>query len=334
MKFEQIISELKNKIYKPIYFLSGDEPYYIDAVCNYIANNVLTESEKAFNQTVVYGKDVEISDVINLSKRFPMMANHQVVIVKEAQNIRTYEEFIHYAENPLKSTILVICHKYKNFDKRKKKLIDAIKENGVFFEAKKISDYKLPDWINQQVGKYGKTIGAETCMLLSEYLGNDLEKIDNELKKLVIAIPDSQKQITIDDIVHNIGISKEYNNFELTRSLGKKDKAKATRIIHHFAMNPKAYPLPLTMAALYGYFSKLLLFYGLNNKSNKRSVAAELEIPPFVVDEYIAAARRYGSGKLIKIIGYLRDYDVKFKGVGSNTDSGELLKELGYLIMY
>lgn len=334
MNFEQIISELKNKIYKPIYFLSGDEPYFIDLITKYIHDNVLTEAEKSFNQTVLYGKDTELHTVINTAKRFPMMANHQVVIVKEAQNIKNIDDLIHYAHNPLNSTLLVINYKYKTLDKRKK-LYKAISEKGILFESKKLYDNEVPGWINAYLKKKNKSIDPGAGMLLTEYLGNDLGKIANELEKLIITLPDGEFNITTNHIERNIGISKDYNVFELNKALGQKNILKANRIVNYFSHNPKDNPISITIATLYQLFSKTLTYHFIKDKRNRRDVAATLKVPPFFLGDYEKSARNYNPKKTVEIISLLREYDLKSKGYKNvSTSQGELLKELVYKILH
>jgi DNA polymerase III subunit delta len=334
MNFDQIISDLKNKIYKPIYFLSGEEPYFIDLLTKYINDNVLTDAEKSFNQTVLYGKDTEIHTVINSAKRFPMMANHQVIIVKEAQNIKNIEELIHYATAPLKSTLLVINYKYKTLDKRKK-LYKAINEHGILFESKKLYDNEVPGWINAYLKNKNKTIDPGAGMLLNEYLGNDLSKIANELDKLIITLPDGEHNITTNHIERNIGISKDYNNFELHKALTQKNVLKANRIVNYFSQNPKNNPFTLTISTLYHFYSKVLTYHFLKNKSDRRNVAATLKVNPYFVGDYEKAAKQYNPKKTVEIISMLREYDLKSKGYNNvSTSQGELLKELVYRILH
>ena len=333
MTVEQILSGLKNKDYKPVYFLSGDEPYYIDLITKYIIDNVLTEAEKSFNQTILYGKDSDIATVINAAKRYPMMANHQVVIVKEAQHIRNIDDLVYYAKSPLLSTLLVINYKYKKLDKRKS-LYKTIAEKGIFFESNKLYDNQLPDWISGYLGEKGIKIQPEASILLTEFLGSDLGKIVNELDKLAVIIAGKSISITTDTIEKNIGISKEYNNFELQNALVKRDVLKANRIINYFAQNQKNNPITVTITMLFSFFSKLLAYHSLKDKSNN-SVAGVLKINPYFVRDYQAAAREYSLSKTIHVISLLREYDVKSKGIGSLSASpGDLLKELVFKILH
>ena len=334
MNFEQILSDLKNKIYKPIYFLSGDEPYFIDLITKYIHDNILTDAEKSFNQTILYGKDTEAHTVINTAKRFPMMANYQVVIVKEAQNIKNIEELIHYANTPLKSTILVINYKYKTLDKRKK-LYKAIDKIGILYESKKLYDNEVPAWINSYLKNKNRTIDPGAGMLLTEYLGNDLSKIANELEKLIITLPDGEYNINTSHIERNIGISKDYNNFELNKALTQKNVLKANRIVNHFSHNPKDNPFTLTISTLYHFYSKVLAYHFIKDKSNRRNIAATLKVNPYFVGDYEKAAKQYNPKKTVQIISLLREYDLKSKGFNNvSTSHGELLKELVYKILH
>ena len=311
----------------------GEESYFIDKITDYISKNVLSDAEKTFNQLVLYGKDTDTANVINAAKRFPMMANHQVVIIKEAQNLKKIEDFIYYIEKPLKSTILVICYKYGKLDKRKK-LFKIVHENAVVFESDKLYESQIPDWINAYLKNHKLTIDQGAAVLLTEFLGTDLEKIANELDKLSIILPEGTTKINAGHIERNIGISKDYNNFELTKALSGKSVVKAYRIINYFANNPKNNPLVVTLGILSNFFSKVLSYHFLPDKS-KYSVAAALNIKTFFLSEYEMAAKKYSVVKIIAIISYLREYDLKSKGIGSNNvPDGELLKELIFKILH
>lgn len=331
--FEHIISELKKKEYHPVYFLTGGEPYYIDLISNYIQEHALNETEKTFNQTILYGKDTEVSTIMDAARRFPMMSSRQVVIVKEAQEMRSIDDLVHYINHPLKTTILVICHKYKTPDKRKK-IGKVVKEKTVYFESKKIYDDKLPGWITDHVASKNHSIEPKGAALLAEFLGSDLAKIANEVDKLIITLDDGQKKITPAHIEMNIGISKDFNNFELQKALGGKDVLKANRIINYFADNQKNYPVVQTISTLYFFFSKLLIYYWIKDRSEK-NVASVLRIHPYFVREYADAARVYNANKVIAVIGLLREYDLKAKGYqGQTIPPGDLLKELIYKILH
>lgn len=339
MTFDQIITDIDNKIYHPIYFLSGEEPYYIDAISDHIEENVLNETEKEFNQTVVYGRDTDIESIISYAKRFPMMANYQVVIVREAQDIKdirkspaVLDKLDSYLKAPLKSTILVFSYKYHKIDKRKT-IFRNIQKTGVLFTSAKLYEDKVPAWINNYVNKKGYSITPKAGFLLSEYIGTSIGRLVNEIDKIMINIPDGA---TIDEeaIEQNIGISKDFNVFELQSAFAKKDIVKAYQIANNFAANPKENPLIRTIASLYNFFTKILIYHGIKDKS-PRNVASVLSVHPFFVNEYSLAARNYNTNKINSIISYLRTYDMKYKGVGnSSTPEGELLKELTYLIIH
>ncbi len=332
MNYEDILANLKKKIYHPVYFLMGEESYFIDQITNYISKNVLTDAEKGFNQHVLYGKDTDVDTIITHSRRFPMMANHQVIIVKEAQNIRKIEDLEAYIKAPLKSTILVINYKYKSIDKRKG-FAKQLAKNCVLFESKKIYDNKLPAWINGYLSSQGYSIEPQASAMLAEYLGTDLSKVSNELNKLIISLPKGTK-ISPDHIEKNIGISKDYNIFELQNALGTKNVLKTNQIINYFAANPATNPFTRTIGSLYFYFSKLLKFHFLKDKS-PNSVASALQINPFFVRSYTDAAKVYNPKKLVAIIGILREYDMKSKGMGNVSAShGDLQKEMIYKILH
>jgi DNA polymerase III subunit delta len=332
MEFKKIMEDLKNKIYYPIYFLFGEEPYYIDIISDYISKNVLTDAEKGFNQTVFYGKDSEIQTIMESSRRFPMMANYQVIIVKEAQGLKKIEDFKPYVERPLKSTILVINYKYGKLDKRTG-FAKALSQNCVVYESEKVRDYKIPGWIEEYLSESSLTITPQAAIMLAEYLGADLGKVVNELKKLIIALPENTR-ITPEHIEKNIGISKEYNVFELQNALGEKNILKANRIINHFGANPNNNAIQLTIASLHQYFSRLFMVHFLKDKS-ENSVAASLGLHPYVAKSYIAALKRYSPHKLFEVVGILREYDMKSKGFGNTSASpGDLQKEMVYKILH
>ena len=324
---KQIVTDIRNGNIKPIYFLFGEEPYYIDKIAQFIEKNVLTEEEKGFNQMVLYGKEVSIDEIIGNAKRYPMMADRQVVIVKEAQELsRTIEQLSDYAENPQPTTVLVICYKYKKLDKRKK-LYKSVGKYGVLFESKKLYENQVSEWLRKVLHGKGYSISHKAAILLVEYLGTDLSRINNELEKLTLVLP-KESQITPADIEEHIGISKDYNNFELKKAIGDKDFLKATRIINYFGHNPKENPFILTVSLLHNFFSQLLQYHGLNDHSPK-SVASALRINPYFVGEFQLAAKNYSMKKVSAIVSHLREMDLKGKGVGANSLSqSDLLKEL------
>jgi DNA polymerase III subunit delta len=331
--YEEIISDLKNRIFKPVYFLAGEEPYYIDLITEYIQEKVLPEDEKAFNQIIFYGDDTNIAEIIDTARRFPMMSSHQVLIIKEAQSLKKLDDLIVYLEKPLLSTILVFSYKYKTIDKRTK-LYKILESHGVYFESSRIRDYLIPAWIERYLMVKGIKTDPNASAMLTEYLGTDLHKIVNELEKLIITLPAGKPSITTALIEKNIGISKDYNNFELQKAIGEKNILKANMIVHYFADNPKDNPITLSIASLFGFFSKLLTFHYLTDKS-KNNVAAVLKVNPFFVKEYENSASKFNVSKTVQIISLLRTYDMKSKGFGdTGTDPGELLKELVFRILH
>jgi len=340
MTAPDIIKDLKNKKYKPVYLLHGEEPYFVDVIGNYVEHQLLPESEKGFNQTVLYGKDTDVMTVLNASKRYPMMADFQVVLVKEAQDMKWGSDdndkkginpFLSYLENPLSSTILVFCYKYGKFDKRKK-TYKAIEKNGLIFESTTLYENKIPIWIEGFLGDKKYKINPQASLLLSEYLGNDLSKIANELEKLLLNVSPGT-EINVKHIHENIGISKEYNVFELQAALGKKDVLKANQIINYFEANPKGNPLVLVLGNLNNFFSKVLHYHYLRDK-NSQTVARDLGVNPYFVKDYELAARSFNYEKTMQIISYLREYDLKSKGVNSTGGDGGLMKELVFKILH
>ena len=332
-RINQLVADIKNGHIKPIYFLMGDEPYYIDKIADYIEANVLTQEEKGFNQVVLYGRDVSIDDIISNAKRYPMMSERQVVIVKEAQDLsRNIEDLVSYVENPQPSTILVICYKYKTLDKRKK-LGKIVAKTGLLFESKKLYDNQIGEWIRRVLAGKDYKIEPKATVMLGEYLGTDLSKISNELDKLMIILPKGAT-ITASHIEENIGISKDFNNFELRKAVGEKQIVKANQIIQYFGSNPKNNPLVVTISLLNSFFTQLLIFHGLADKS-KMNVSKALRINPFFVSDYQSATRNYPMRKVSNIISLLREADIKSKGVGAqNLPPEDILKELLFKIMH
>lgn len=339
MTVEQILSDIKQRKFKPIYFLHGEESYYIDLISDTLEKEVLTEAEKGFNQTILYGKEADMLTIISTAKRYPMMSDFQLVIIKEAQNIKfgksegKEDPFAAYVENPLKSTILVFCHKYGALDKRLK-IAKSIEKSGVLFESKKLYDNQISEWATKYIESKGFKIEAKAAAMIAEYLGNDLGKVANEVDKVLINTGD-KKSITLDDVEKNIGISKEFNSFEFNSALAKRDVLKANRIVDYFAANKKDNPIVLIIGNLNSYFSKIFTYHYLSDKS-KPNVARELKINPYFVSEYELAARNFNFDKTCQIINLLREYDLKSKGVEStgNTEEGELLKELVWKILH
>ncbi|MGI4751291.1 MAG: DNA polymerase III subunit delta [Janthinobacterium lividum] len=340
MTAAEILKDLKNRKLKPLYLLHGEEPFFIDEISNYVEHDVLSEAERGFNQTVFYGKDTDTMAVLNAAKRYPMMADYQIVLVKEAQDMKWGSDddskkhinpFLAYLENPLKSTVLVFCYKYGKFDKRKK-TYKAIEKNGLIFESAPLYDNKIPAFVETFVGTKHYKIQPQAAALLAEYLGNDLSKIANELEKLMLNVAAGQ-EITTQHIQDNIGISKEYNVFELQTALSKRDVLKANRIINYFEANPKSNPFVVVLGTLNNYFTKVLRYQYVKDKS-PQNLAKELGVSPFFVKDFEQAGRTFNFSKTMQIISYLREYDVKSKGVDSTAGHGELMKELIYKILH
>lgn len=352
-EFNQILLDINRRLFKPVYFLCGEEPYYIDIISDKLEATVLDENEKEFNQTVVYGKDSDLATILGLAKQFPMMSEYQVVIVKEAQNIKELNkgtnddeeegktstkttnsaaQFLYYIQNPQPTTILVFCYKYKTLDKRSV-LAKTIQKNAVYLEFKPLYDNQLPDWINTHVKEKKYSINPKASFLLAESLGNDLSKIANEINKLTIHLKEGG-EITPELIHDNIGISKDYNIFEFQDALAKKDILRANRIINFFAANEKEHHPVMILGSLYSYFSKILRYHFLPDK-NKFSVAQALGVNPFFVDGYAKAAANYSSGKLKAIFSLLKESDLKLKGVDNGaTSHSEILKEMVFKILH
>jgi DNA polymerase-3 subunit delta len=332
LKYEEIIRDLKNKVYHPVYLLCGEEEYFIDMISDYIEDHVLEESEKEFNQSVLYGMETDVQALIAEAKRYPMMASYNVVIVKEAQNLKKIEELASYAKNPSKTTILVLNHKHKKADGRSA-LTKAVKKDGVYFESKSLYENQVPEWIDSYIKNKGMAITPKAKQLLVEFLGTDLSKIANELNKLVLSL---EKGSEIDPLTieKNIGISKDYNVFELNNALGMRDVVRANKIINHFGKNSKEHPMPMLLPMIYRYFSQVLLYHTVAN-ADRNKIAATLGINPFFVKDYVQAAKNYPVKKVARIISALRDVDVRSKGVGgTDIEDQELMKELIYKIIH
>ncbi|QEK50626.1 DNA polymerase III subunit delta [Pedobacter aquae] len=334
MTAEEIIKDIKARKLKPIYLLHGEESYYIDLIADALEQYVLSDAEKGFNQTILYGKDTEAIQVINAAKRYPMMSDYQLVLVKEAQELKldkAADQFQAYCEKPLTSTILVLCHKYGKFDKRKK-VYKVLEKTGLVFESNTIYENKVPAWIEDFIKTKKYHINPKASALLAEYLGNDLSKIANELEKLMLNVPQGQ-EITTKEVQDNIGISKEFNVFELQNALARKDALKANQIINYFEANPKSNPIVLVMGNLNTWFTKILKYHYVKDKSQ---LAKELGVNPYFVKDYDLAARNYSLGKTFQVISLLREYDLKSKGVEStgNTEHGDLMRELVWKILH
>ena len=326
MSAEKILSDWKKKLFKPVYWLEGEEDYYIDRVVNYSEHNILLESEASFNLSVFYGKDASWSDVVNACMRYPMFAEKQVVLLKEAQQMKDIDKLENYIEHPLASTIFVVSYKEKTLDKRTK-LYKTIKKDGEVFTSEKIKEYKLVDWVTDYVQSQDFSMSQKGILLLVDHLGNDLNRIVNELEKITVNLG-QRKTITEDDIEKYVGVSKEYNAFELQAAMSKKDLAKAIKIIQYFEGNPKAAPIQLVLPALYGFFSKLYIIFGMADKS-EAAVKPFFYNNPYAAKEALATAKMYGYDGVERALLLLHEYNLKSVGVNdSGTSDGSLLKEM------
>ena len=332
--YEEIARDLKNRVYKPVYFLMGEESYYIDRISDYIIQTVLTDEEKEFNLTVLYGSEIDVATIINAAKRYPMMSEYQVVVVKEAQNVKKIEDLSFYMKHPLMSTILVVCYKHGVLDKRKK-LAAEIEKIGVLFESKKIKDTQLPGFIASYLKRKKVDIEPKASEMMAEFVGADLNRMAGELDKLIITLPQGVTRITSEQIERNIGVSKDYNNYELRSALVARDVLKANKIIKYFEENPKTNPLQMTLAVLFGFFSNLMLAYYAPEKT-EQGIAKQLSLKQsWQAKEYMAAMRVYSGVKVMQIIGEIRYCDAKSKGVeNSSLSNGDLLRELVYKILH
>ena len=331
MTFEAILKEIKGKIYHPVYVLHGEESYFIDVITNALENSVLTETEKAFNQTILYGKDSSIMQVIETARRLPMMSNYQVVILKEAQYLKQFEDLEKYISNPVKSTVLVIAHKHKRIDKRKKIYKEVVKK-AVVMESPLLRDYQIPTWIKHNLSEHGYSISEKGTMLLTEYLGTDLSKISNELQKLMLN-KEKGSEINVEDIEKNVGISKDYNVFEMQEAIGRRDVYKTFKIVKYMSANPRNNPFVLTLGALNQYFVKLFIYHHSKNLSDNE-LAAQVRTNPRFLFQIKEAGKNFGVGKIEQIFDLLQEYDLKSKGVlNTKVKEDELLKEMVFKIL-
>ena len=321
-----IISDWKKGSYKPLYWLEGEEEYFIDKVMKYAESSILNESETAFNLSVFYGKDADWAAVINACRRYPMFSEKQVVLLKEAQQMRDIDKLEAYIENPLTSTIFVVSYKEKKVDGRTR-LAKLLKEKGVVLTTKKLYDNQLPEWTEELVESKDLTISQKALMLLVDHIGNDLSRIENEIDKIAINLG-QRKGITETDVEQYVGVSKDYNVFELQAALATKNLSKAIRIIQYFEANPKAAPIQLILPSLYGFFSKVFMMYGLNTRDEK-TIAASLGVNAFFVKDYLKATSVYNYADVEKLLLLLSDYNLKSIGINnSGAPDASLLKEM------
>ena len=335
---EDILNQLKENQYAPVYFLYGPEAYYIDLITDYIEEHVLTESEKGFNQIILYGKDVTVMDIVNNAKRFPMMSERQVVLVKEAQEIQDInrqegqEMLGKYVQNPLPSTILAIAYKNKSPDKRKS-FYKMLEKRSIIMESKKLYDSQIPDWVVQYIGDKGHGIDLKAVQMLVDYIGNDLERLSNEINKILINYA-GKVEITPAIVQKYVGISKDYNAFELPRAIAVRDVFKANQIVNYFSANTRTNPIIPVIALLFSFFSKILIIHSATDKSQSK-LAQLTGVNPYFLKEYIHASQHYPLGKVIQNIHYIREADLRSKGVGvGSIKEGEILKELVYKVLH
>jgi DNA polymerase-3 subunit delta len=335
---QAVLKELKAKKFAPIYFLEGEEPFFIDQITDFIEKNAIAEHERGFNQVVMYGKDSTMGLIINNARKFPMMAERQVVIVKEAQSISDFAKedsqklFLNYLQNPLPSTILVFAHKYKKLDGRLA-ITKELDRKAVFVRSEKVTEYKLKDWIDEYIRELGHSIEPKASLLLADSIGTNLEVLTNEVGKMLINFQGSTK-ITPQHISQYIGINKDYNNFEFMKAIGNRNIIKANQIIHYFIQNPKAHPIIPLFGLMYSYFTRIAMIHQAKG-ANDQQLAALIGVPPFVVKEYREAAGNYKLGKVIDVFGYLKEADLRFKGVDSGSmTQEENLRELVYKILH
>ncbi|MDR0428327.1 MAG: DNA polymerase III subunit delta [Dysgonamonadaceae bacterium] len=331
---DEIIRSIKAKEFAPVYLFQGDESYFIDELTDLIIRSALDESERDFNQTILYGSDTDVATVINACRRYPMMAERQLVVVKEAQNLKNIDDLVHYVKNPLKTTVLVINHKYGKLDGRKKLTGEAAK-TGVVFESKKVYENKVPDFIINYLKKKQIAISFPSARILTDYLGSDLSKIVNELEKLTIALPAGAGNITSELIEENIGISKDFNNYELQKAVANRDVLKANRIARYFEENQKNNPYIVTLSVLFGFFSNLMICQFEKNQSRSNLMQKLGFRWDMQITDYMDALRYYKPTKTMNNITLIREYDAKGKGFGnSSTPAGKLLIELLYKLMH
>ena len=329
---EKIISDWKKGNFKPVYWLEGDEPYFIDQLVDFAEHKILTENQAEFNLTVFYGRDADWTSVINACRRYPMFSERQVVLLKEAQHMKDLDRLEGYIENPLSSTIFIVSYKDKKVDGRSK-LSKTLKQKGELLTTKKIYDSQLPEWATKMVLEHGLTIQQKALVMLLDHIGNDLSRIENEIEKLAVNL-NGKKAITEDDIEKYIGVSKEFNVFEMQDAIAKKDFSKAIRIIQYFEANPKAAPIQMLLPALYNFFSKVYMIFGAG-ANDEKNIATSLGVNPYFVKDYMQAGRNYSYPGIEKILLLLHEYNLRSLGIhdAGTTDAG-LMKELVFKMMF
>lgn len=333
--YKDIMSDLKARKFMPVYYLMGEESYYIDKISDYIADNVLPPEERDFNQTVMFGSDVTAAQIADAAKRYPMMSEYQVVIVKEAQNLRNTEAIDFYLKNPLKSTILVMCHKNGVLDRRKK-LAGIVEKVGVLFESKKLRERDLPAFIENYLRQHGASIDPKSQQIIADSVGADLSRLVGELDKLLIALPENDRRVTPQVVEDQIGVSKDFNSFELRDAIVNRNVFKANQIVKYFDENPKAGSIYSFLPMLFNYFQNLMIAYYCPQRGSQEGVAKWLELrSPWAAKDYMTGMRNYTGMKVMQIISKIREIDAKSKGLDNpNTPAGELMKELIFFILH
>jgi len=332
MDYKSIIRDIENKKFEKIYFLHGEEGYFIDEITKTLIDNVLEDHEKDFNQVLMYGKDSEVLNIVSECKGYPMMSERKLVVLKEAQDLKDFDKLESYIEQPSDQTVFVINYKYKTFDTRKK-LAKTAAKNGVMFKSEKVRDYQVAEWIAGYVRSQQYDISSKATIMLAEFLGNDLSRITNELNKLCLLI---EKGTTINDIhiEENIGISKDYNPFELTNAIAVRDVPKAFTIVNYFEHNPKAGDLIMIIPTVFNFFSKIMRIHFIQGGS-KEAIASALGIHPFVAGQYINAAKVYNAKKIAANIAILHEFDLKAKGIGNSSfTQGDLMREMIFRLLH
>ena len=334
--YDSVMSELKARHFKPIYYLMGDESYYIDKISDWISENVLQPEERDFNQTVLFGSDVNASQIVDAAKRYPMMSEYQVLIVKEAQNIKNIEPLEKYLKAPMSSTILVMCHKNGTIDGRKREYVKAIQQAGVLFESKKLRERDLPTFIEQYLKARGASIDPKSTQMIADAIGADLNRLTSELSKVLLGLPEQDRRVTPQVVEAQIGVSKDFNAFELRDAIVNRNILKANQIIKYFDENPKAGGLYALLPMLFNYFQNLMLAYYCPQKNSQEALAQWLDMKtPWGVRDYMTGMRNYSGMKVMQIISKIREIDAKSKGLDNpNTPPGELMKELIFFTLH
>jgi DNA polymerase-3 subunit delta len=336
VSFDSIMSDLKARKFLPVYYLMGDESYYIDQISDYIAEHVLPPEERDFNQTILFGSDVTAAQIADAARRYPMMSEHQVVIVKEAQNIKNTEALEKYFKAPQTSTVLVLCHKNGTIDGRKREYVKAIQGAGVLFESKKLRDRDLPPFIENYLKRKNVSIDTKSTQIIADSIGADLSRLTSELDKVILSLPEQDRRVTPQVVEEQIGVSKDFNSFELRDAIVNRNVFKANQIVKYFDDNPKAGSIYSFLPMLFNFFQNLMIAYYAPNNKSQEGVAEWLELRnPWAAKDYMTGMRNYSGMKVMQIIGKIREIDAKSKGLDNpNTSSGELMKELIFYILH